>query len=501
MSIVAVIQSQLLQTLFKALDLSALKDGQEVTARVLSTTSDGKATLDIGGKQITANFQNTAAIASALVPGQRITLKYDTSGPEPKLTLLNRQPQQQPIAGAQDRSNFGTGNGEENLSGKLSAALQTSLTEEIKAPLELFKFVEPIIVKRAEALLAAPVPRVVLLQNLIQAVNNQGSISTVLADIEALLTQPTPEAAAQAAEHGVIPLQQRPLPATLFDAIGALIGQQLNGDAPVTASDIKQALKQSGLFYEAGVARGDVPSPVSDLKAALLSLKDITRKMQEAWVAGQIEGSEGPPQGKEAGRHHIRDAMHEPPPPPRRDSMPESQRAHSSRLQADLSTPSAAHILETHADQALDRIKLLQFASLPPFPDNPVLADVNTLKNQVWSFELPIRLPRETTVAGFRIEKEHKSSNNYEGKIWRVNFAIDTEELGAVHGRIGLQGSNIAITLFAERAATSDLFRKAAPDLREALGENSFEVKDFAIYTGKPSEPRAKPGYFVDSAA
>ncbi len=495
MSIVAVVQSQLLQTLFKALDLSQLQDGQELSARVLNTTSDGKATLDINGSQITANFQNTGGLASSLIPGTRVTLKYDNSGKEPKLTLVDR-PSQQPINATGDRSQFNA-NGDENSEfAKLSAALDSHIATRSSTPVQLIKFVEPAIAARAEAILTAPTPRIVLLQSLIGAITNQGALGNILADIQALLAPPTPEASAQATEAGLIPLQQRPLPSSFFNAIGALFGQQLNGDAPVLAEDIRQALKQSGLFFEAKLAQGQIPVPNSDMKAALLELKDITQKMQ--FLAMLEETAEMPEQVEQKRNSNQ---LHEAPPPPRRDAMPESQRTQHSQISSNSTTAEAVKIIEQHVDQALDRIKLMQFASLPPSPINPSSIDPNTVKNQVWAFELPVRLQNETTVAGFKIEQDHSASNEYKAKIWRVNFAIDTNELGGVHGKIAIQGRNLSITLFAERAETSEAFKSHISDLREALTDSNFEITDLSVLIGKPPQPKAKPGYFVDSAA
>ncbi len=495
MSIIAVVQSQLLQTLFKALDLSSLQDGQELTARVLSTTSDGKATLDIAGNQVTANFQNTAALASTLIPGTRVTLKYDNSGGTPRLVLVEGPPSK-PVSTTSENLLFNQQGNNEGEFNKLTAALEANIANRTASPIQLIKFVETAIAARAEALLAAPTPRIVLLQNLINAVTNQGALGNILSDIEALLTPPTPEAIAQSYDAKILPLQQRPLPASLFETISALIGQQLNGNAPVLADDIRQALKQSGLFFESKLAQGQIPVPNSDMKAALLELKDITQKMQLAsMLEDSANGLPDPPKKSQFS------SLQEPPPPPRRETMPEGQRTPVSQLASSLSTLDAAKILEHHADQALERIKLLQFASLPPSLNNPTSMDITSLKNQVWAFELPVRLPQETTVAGFKIEQDQRGTSEYNSKIWRVNFAIDTKELGAVHGRIAIQGTQLAITLFAERPETSNTLRTHIADLRGALADSKFEIKDLSVLTGKPSQPKARPGYFIDSAA
>ena len=484
MSILAVIQSQLLQTLFKELDLASLENGADVEARVVSTTSDGRATLNIGGKEIIANFQNTAALASTLIPGARIGLNVDTSQGEPRLILSQKQP--------------GTGEtirqaiadivgGTEPQSARLGAAVETGAVRPLPV-LEILKYLEPEVAAKAEAILGAPNPRTVLLQSAINAVLRQNGVSTVIADIEALLRPPVATAQQVAGQGG----EPRLLPAPLFEAAAAVFAKQLNGSVPIEAEDIRQALKQSGLFFEAKLANGEVPLPTSDAKAALIAL----RQSAERYLSIPLpEGEDAAPASPRAnGLPRQLNAA------PRRDGLPLPQRSETSEVTAALGTREAVAIIGAHAEQAVERIKLQQFASLAPFPDSPVS---NTQKSNapVWVFDVPVRLPNETSVAGFRIEQDRDARGGAAGKVWRINFAVDTAELGAVHGSIGLRGADISVALVAERPETAEAFRKAAPELRETLGASNFEITDLSILTGKPRHAALKTGYFVDSAA
>lgn len=492
MSIVAVVQNQLLQTLFKALDLASLENGQEVEARVVSTTSDGKATLDIGGKQITANFQNTAALSAALIPGSRVGLKVDFSHDEPRLILNQRNVSAEARSATANSGASGTIEAEPSL--LLGAAVETPETR-AKPPIEIFKFVEPEVAAKAEALLAAPNPRTVLLQSAINAVLKQNGAGALIADLEALLTPPSPQEQATAEAAGTVPLQARPLPAPLFNAALNVLRQQIDANEPIHPQDLRQALRQSGLFFEAQLAKGNAPSPAIDFKAALLSLKDIAQKLLVTLQPADEPEAAKPFQSAET-------LLRSSPAAPRRDAPPEPQRPPESPIGAQTEPREAVSIIASHAEQALERLKLLQFASLPPSPDNPVANQAQKTNAQVWAFEVPLRFAQETAVAGFKIEHDREARSGPAGsKLWRINFAIETSELGAVQGSIGLRGAQLAIALFAERRETAEMFRGAAPDLKDTLTASDFELTDLSILTGKPKHAAPRPGYFVNSAA
>ena len=491
LSIVAVVQNQLLQTLLQALDLSTLQSGQEVDARVVSTTSDGKATLDIGGKHITANFQNTAALAAALLPGTRVGLKVDFSQEQPRLVLTDRKG---PVEARASNIDLQAKTLETEPSRALGAAIETP-TARVEPSIEIFKFVEHDVAAKAEALLAAPNPRTVLLQSAIQAVLKQNGAGVLLADLEALVAPPSSIEQAAAEAAGAVPLQARPLPAPVFNAIVALLRQQIDGEETISPQDIRRALRHSGLFFEAQLAKGNAPSPATDFKAALLSLKQVAQKLLLNLQPPEEREPTRPFQTAEA-------LLRNSPAAPRRDALPEPQRSSASLITAQTEPTEAVSMIAAHTEQALERLKLLQFASLPPSPDNPVANQAQKNNAQVWAFEVPVRFAHETAMAGFKVEHDRDARSGPTGsKLWRISFALETAELGAVQGSIGLRSAQLAIALFAERRETAEVLRGAARELKDSLNANNFEVTDFSILTGRPAQPSPRPGYFVNSAA
>jgi hypothetical protein len=67
------------------------------------------------------------------------------------------------------------------------------------------------------------------------------------------------------------------LPPQVLQAVGQVLAQQTSLDQNLTGNDIKQAFQSSGLFLEASLAAGSLPSSATtpDLKAALIVLRQV----------------------------------------------------------------------------------------------------------------------------------------------------------------------------------------------------------------------------------
>ena len=472
LNIVAAVQSQLLQTLLAALDVSGLADGATTSAKVIAVSPGGLAMLELGGRQGTIALGGLEALARPLLPGSIVSVTVDRSQLEPKLILVGVEP---PATGAAATT----------LDAPLALAL--GRTDAANDAATVLRALPPDVASKAGEFLSRPDPRAVLLQSKIGAVLNQNGLGPLLADLEAMLSAPSAAELAEAQAGGTIPLQARPLPAPLFKAMVAVMRQQLDAGMPLDQDDIRQALLRSGLFLEAKLARGQAPSPGTDLKAALLALKQ---------TAGLFVGiDDASPDRRQAAASLRSDA----PAAPRRDTAPEPQRASPSELGARLLTRDAIALIAAHAGEALDRLKLLQFASLSP-SSNPT--ETQRTAQQVWAFEMPFHLRGETGVAALRIEHERQGRKGAAAQpLWRVEFGIATSDLGALHGSLALRGAKLSLALFAERRETAEEIRQAAPDLHASLQDSQFDLVEFSVLTGRPAQAAPRPGYFVDNAA
>jgi len=94
------------------------------------------------------------------------------------------------------------------------------------------------------------------------AATEQGSQAPLFANLASLANSPT-------------------LPPKLLQAVREVLARQTGLDPNLKAADIKSAFEKSGLFLEASLAAGAVPSPGSapDLKAALLVLRQTLQSL------------------------------------------------------------------------------------------------------------------------------------------------------------------------------------------------------------------------------
>jgi hypothetical protein len=417
---------------------TALVAGETVAATVTAIRPDGRLVIAIKGQTVQAEIRGADLPASARGPGAVLQLTVETTGATPRLAFagvaqsdaqvgtaqVTKAPVQPPSVGTPD--------------------VPTVRIAQPAAPPE--PVVAPAVNQQAAVVARAATDAAV----------RQGSAAPLYADLAALVNRSAPA-----------------LPPVITALAQAILANRLDGDAPVTAKTLKQAIDASGVLQESHAADGK-PAPL-DAKALLTTLRDLLRR-----DAPQFS----PP--------HPTDAE-----PPRRDGAVTAQRAAVSQLATTTEPATIAAALAREADQAVERLTLHQIASLPEqrtgITDNP--------KPQQLNFELPIAFGQQTTMAGFRIEREKRRAKDsgQTTDIWGVRFAIDADVLGSVHAHVRLAGQRISVTLWAEEAATHSAFVAAIPMLQAALTGNALEIGDLAVFPGRPAEKRrAASGHFLD---
>jgi hypothetical protein len=152
--------------------------------------------------------------------------------------------------------------------------------------------------------------------------------------------------------------------------------------------------------------------------------------------------------------------------------------------------------LAVQTDAAIDRSRLTQLASLP------TQAELTASQPQTRiHIELPLLIDGRPTILPFTVEEELSRRADAiagEAKRWRIRFALDVEPLGPVHAALTLHGRAMAVAVWAEMHETSDLIRRHAGDLREALLADRFDEVEVDIRHGAPKAPPASAGQFLD---
>jgi hypothetical protein len=195
------------------------------------------------------------------------------------------------------------------------------------------------------------------------------------------------------------------------------------------------------------------------------------------------------------------------PPPPRRGSLPLGQAAVavSSADTGPNRATDLARALSGQVSNAIARISLGQFASLPDPTSGPQGASTAARdETSSWLFEIPIMVARGVSIAQFEIDQVHERMAGAEaaGPAWRVQFSLDVNELGPVHARLVLGGQQIAVGLWAEAPSGIATVSSLVPLLRRRLEEAGLTVAEIHFAAGRPlSGPPARAGGFVDRNA
>jgi hypothetical protein len=259
---------------------------------------------------------------------------------------------------------------------------------------------------------------------------------------------------------------------------------------------LRQAIARSGTFQEssilkaAGLALG--PSGTATPSAAMAfsdvrqDAKTLLLSLRSALRGAAAESAASAP------------APAPPPPLPRKGSPLAAQAAAVPTLGADAKPPDTARTLLSEASGALDRVRLLQIASLPD-----AVRDGDPGRGARPLVEVPIALPGgQMPVMSLAVEREGRGpAGDGVGPTptWRMRLSLDLDETGPIHALVSMKGEEAGVTLWAERPETASKFRAALPALRDAFAEEALGLDTLQVRDGAPAQPRAaRAGSFLD---
>jgi flagellar hook-length control protein FliK len=438
-----------------ALPNGGLTPGDIVDARVLQVLADGRARIAV------ANTVIDVATNVLLQPGTLIKLAVSNSATGILLAIVD---------------------------GGEGAVTPGPRTPAVPAPLDPNAVLSPATTGRP------PTPAAALATAVQSAALHQGGLAPLLADIAALADAGTP------------------LPAPVARAAAAVLALRVDGNVAVSADDVKQAFARSGTLLEAHLTApptlvpGAVPpASAPDLKAALVVLRQVLK----TWIDGASDQASTGALPKIASPALAMsaaapgEAPHAPIPPPYRGAPTVGQPPMPPSIDLDAGPRAIGSHLLAETDAAIGRQILLQVASLP---DQSDLGARGSAPEARWNFEVPIQLPQGTAIAQFEIARDghHQGDGETEsgGPVWRARFSLDIEPMGAVHAQVVLMGARMAVTLGADRPASTDKLRANAGELAAALRGLDLEPGDVNIRQGEPPPVVAPPhaGHFLDRA-
>ncbi len=450
-------------------ELPALKQGQTVSATVVGEAEPGKLAIRIGQQTIIADIARTALPAEARTPGALLQLKVAGAGPEPRLQLAGVTPP--PAQAAQPAQTVAS----PQTPSSLNTLTAQSGAPSLRAGLATISADQPQVLATTKPV-APPQPvatplQVALREAVASAAARQGGAAPLYANLAALAQTPG-TGGASSVGTATLPPEARAV-ATL------LLANRLDGARPVEPQALKQAVTQAATPAEALAAR---EAPPLDAKALLGLLKAALPK----------PGEMPPPINRDGA----------PPEPPRRDGAPVAQRPAMATLAGETDPKVVTATLSREVEQAVERVKLGQYASIPEA--RPQGLDGPRTPQQQLIFELPIALGQQTAMAGFRVarDRKRKAEDGMPIDVWGVRFAIETDEIGAVHAHVRLAGHELSVSLWADDPLTQKAFADALPRLEAALREAALEPGEIAIMGGRPHDHRTgAAGHFLDIAS
>ncbi|NJO54167.1 MAG: flagellar hook-length control protein FliK [Bacteroidales bacterium] len=145
------------------------------------------------------------------------------------------------------------------------------------------------------------------------------------------------------------------------------------------------------------------------------------------------------------------------------------------------------------------RLSLAQLASTDA-ETTPRLGRVDATSQPGWTFEVPLVAEGRTSIAQFEIRpNDGRSSGDTEGaRGWSIRFSIDVEPVGPVHALLTLQGTNLSVSLWAERPATAELLQAEENRFTASLAEQDLTLDRLFVRSGRPDTPPAPLRHLVN---
>jgi len=287
---------------------------------------------------------------------------------------------------------------------------------------------------------------------------------------------------------GLAQLAERAMPLLNGPARKALLGL-LARSVPlrqVSPDTVRQAVKDSGVFTEARMAKGQPPAP-TDRKALLLQLAAALPQRQPAPL-------DRPAADAALTRATLATAG-APPAPLTRATLLAGGLLKTSGLTLTSPTTAAAPTAMPPAEQAvLDRLWRLVEASLARIQTHQAASlPVDDNAPPAWQLDIPLALPGGLTQAvELRIQTEPESDDEDANEAgWLVTIGFIFPELGPVKAGVRLANGRISSTFWCEQPAAAAIFDRHLPELRAALEAAGLEVSHLAASQGKPPQAQS----------
>jgi hypothetical protein len=451
--------------------------GEVLAARLINVSTAGQLLALLGDTPIALNFPKNSAgqtvlpegVKAALDSGQPLLLKVLAGGAQPQLAFV--------------------GVGRDVMASRATSSLQ--------------------------ALSSIPLEQTLLQGEGLKAAQHQAGLAPLLAQLSQMINADT----------------QHATPA-LREALSALAKLPLDAQSPITSQKIRDVVALSGIFHESGTTSaaqaGRHSTPLPDLKGLLVQIKAELKNLSVSLapnLAPTVAPSLATPQNiadqeqsASLTKANGNEITSRPSPPPLKGG-PLPLEPLASFEKAPPLTQEGVSKLVQQIEAGVERIKLMQLASLPEtFGREPRTSQSDAPPSpRNYTLEVPLRTEQGMAMMGVRIEEEREKSSSHtsslgeketQSKAWSVRLALNIEPLGALEARIHVQlkegdAPRVGVHVWAERSDVARSFQGALPQLRTTLRDADFDVCDLHINVGRApqiakSNLSSQAAHFVD---
>jgi len=298
-----------------------------------------------------------------------------------------------------------------------------------------------------------PLPTLSTAGPLKQLLPKQLPLQTVLSSLTAIAKQPV----------------LNRLPAEVKQAVIQLLSQLSDKQGVQTSEGVKQALQQSGLFFESRLLQ-TATAPPRDFKGNLLVLFSLLNQ-----ALARAKNTNNKRLDSFTRSLHTFLLSNKPPLP---ITQPQAQPRFASLIASLLSAEHVMRALQKTTEGALARLQVNQLAH---HSEDPGL---------FFNTEIPIYNGKEIDLLHIQFEKKRKKEKDQEGEeTYAVSLALDLQGLGPIHAKITLQQDTLNTTFWAESDATAERIRAHLPLLQASLQSSGFDVQQLSCYQGTPPPP------------
>ena len=277
-----------------------------------------------------------------------------------------------------------------------------------------------------------------------------------------------------------------PLPPDLAALAARVLGLKLDASNGVSANALKTAIRDSGLFHEANLAKGLPQAAGNDLKSLLLKLTEGLKPLLPKEQGGQAQKSDGLDR----------------PLPPQKGMMFEAGNNQSARI---LAGNSDLPELAKQVEAALSRLKLVQLANAAEKPDGPQDGSRPEAMRRELQVEVPLHYQARVSMMQLHISEErHKQPEGEEGdpRSWRVHFSMQLGGQGAVNAQVNLSGGKFRVFLWAEDAELRAEVRGNLERLRVSLSELGLNLAEVECRKFQlPQKGKTLPGQLMNEVS